>query len=170
MQGPGQDRLGVKGDKVDLQDVVFKMIMDIHMMSGNIRGTGGGEYQRNADNIMYQVAALASTVNYMLRDDVRDRIDKIVTLSRRMYVALKRRNGGSVVSFENQDEVTNITVLTAMMVFQEICDALHRMGYLAEQRKGVVVGEHGLFDVADDEDGDGDDINADAGDEDDGDE
>jgi hypothetical protein len=113
---------------------------------------------------------LASTVNYMLRDDVRDRIDKIVTLSRRMYVALKRRNGGSVVSFENQDEVTNITVLTAMMVFQEICDALHRMGYLAEQRKGVVVGEHGLFDVADDEDGDGDDINADAGDEDDGDE
>lgn len=145
--GGGQDQhVGVKGDKVDLQDVIFRSIGDIHSMAGSVRTTNGGEYQKNADNYFYLVHSLWSTVHYMLSKETKEQALTIIDTARRMYVALKEKNGGSMVSFENQDEVTNITFLASVRIFQIICDDLHKKGYLAEARKGVVIGRTGLFD------------------------
>lgn len=149
--GRSDQHVGVKGDKVDLQDVIFKAIMDIHGMAGTVRTTSGGEYQKNADNFFYQVQALWSTVHYMLSPTTKAQAQEILGTARRMYIALKERNGGSAISYENLDEITNLTYLAGVRIFQVICDDLHKKGYLAEQRKGVVVGKNGLFDAAETE-------------------
>jgi uncharacterized protein YlzI (FlbEa/FlbD family) len=137
------------GEKISLEDCVFKSIMDLGSLSGRIRSNTGSEYQKNVDNYYYQVMNLWAFVSdYMDEETIKQR-EEIIKTAQVKY--RKLTIGKSYISKDKTDEVVNLTFETANKIFELICSTLSYKGILREQSAGAIAGIADTEDIKDEE-------------------
>lgn len=137
------------GEKVSLEDCVFKAIMDLGSMSGRIRTNTGSDYQKNVDNYYYQAMNLWAFVSDYMDEEVTKERDEIVREAQIKY--RKLTIGKSYISKDKTDEVVNLTFETANKIFELICKTLSYKGILREQSAGAIAGIADTEDIKDEE-------------------
>lgn len=137
------------GEKVCLEDCVFKSIMDLGSLAGRIRTNVGSEYQKNVDNYYYQVMNMWAFVSdYMEGQPEKDR-DEAIKTAQTKYKRLT--SGKSYISKDRTDEVVNLTFETANKIFEIMCKTLSTKGILREQSAGAIAGIADTEDIKDEE-------------------
>ncbi len=137
------------GDKVCLEDCVFRSIMELGSLSGRIRTNTGGDYQKNVDNYYYEVMNMWALVSdYMDEEAIASR-SAIILRAQKKYKKLT--TGKSYISKDKLDEVVNLTFETANNIFELICKTLSYKGLLREQSAGAIAGIADTEDIKDEE-------------------
>lgn len=137
------------GEKVSLEDCVFKAIMDLGSLSGRIRTNTGSDYQKNVDNYYYQAMNLWAFVSDYMDDETTKERDEIIKEAQVKY--RKLTIGKSYISKDKTDEVVNLTFETANKIFELICKTLSYKGILREQSAGAIAGIADTEDIKDEE-------------------
>jgi len=137
------------GDKVCLEDCVFRLIMELGSLSGRIRMNTGGDYQKNVDNYYYEVMNMWALVSDYMDDDAIESRTVIIKRAQQKYKKLT--TGKSYISKDKLDEVVNLTFETANNIFELICKTLSYKGLLREQSAGAIAGLTETEDIKDEE-------------------
>lgn len=137
------------GDKVCLEDCVFRAIMELGSLAGRIRTNTGGDYQKNVDNYYYEVMNMWALVSDYMDDAAIEERKRIIKRAQLKYKKLTV--GKSYISKDKLDEVVNLTFETANNIFEIICKTLSYKGLLREQSAGAIAGIVETEDIKDEE-------------------
>lgn len=128
-------------EKVTLEDVVFRYMMDISQTSAKIRTSTDLEYQKNADNFYYQVNALWSIVGDYIDPPTEKKRLEILHKAKARYELLQQeqREKPQLVK-SRRDEIVALTVNSANQTLRLLSVCLSKKGILRERSGSAVAG------------------------------
>jgi len=128
-------------EKITLEDVVFRYMLDLSQTASKIRTSTDLEYQKNADNYYYQVLALWGILgDYIDPATERKRLE-ILHRAKVKYLSLKNSQiGGKTLIKGRKDEVVSITMNAANQTLKIMSICLSKKGILKERSGSAVAG------------------------------
>lgn len=128
-------------EKITLEDVVFRYMMDISQTSGKIRTSTDLEYQKNADNFYYQVNALWSIVGDYIDPVTERKRMEILHKAKVKYEDLqKQQKDKPQLVKSRRDEIVALTVNSANQTLRLLSVCLSKKGILRERSSSAVAG------------------------------
>lgn len=150
MKGGGYGQQ-MQGEKLDLQSVIFSILMRLNDTAATIWQFPDG-YQTNASNYYYQVRSLIALVRPMLRQETIDAGNAVIDESIKKYNDLRDPNKHDALTGDKSDDVTDLVMFCAAQLLQVTCNDLLRQGFIREQARGAIAGVGVLLKEDDDED------------------
>jgi hypothetical protein len=145
---PGQSGgHGGSSDKVTLEDVVFRFMLDLSVSASKIRTSIDIDYQKNVDNYYYQVMTLWSIVADYIDQSYKDQRKTLVKLAKTKYESIKKSSEGedkSVLLKNKRDQVVALTFSVASGTLQLMSECLAKKGILRERTASAIAGEKRL--------------------------
>jgi hypothetical protein len=135
-------------EKITLEDVVFRYMLDLSQSAAKIRTSLDLDYQKNADNYYFQVLTLWSILeDYIDEPAKRDRIMLLLRAEAMYKELVKEGEAKPAMMKARRDQVVSLTFSVASKTLSLMSKCLSKKGILRERSAQSVAGEGQLRDV-----------------------
>jgi len=140
----------MSSEKVTLEDVVFRYMLDLSQSAAKIRTSMDLDYQKNADNYYFQVMTLWSILGDYIDADVKEkRVDLLVRAEKRYEKIMSDKAEKPAILRARKDQVVSLTFSVASKTLAMMSECLSKKGILRERSAQAVAGEQKLEEVQD---------------------
>jgi hypothetical protein len=140
----------MSSEKITLEDVVFRYMLDLSQSAAKIRTSMDLDYQKNADNYYFQVMTLWSILGDYIDEDVKEkRVDLLVRAEKRYNQIIKDKADKPAILKARKDQVVSLTFSVASKTLAMMSECLSKKGILRERSAQAVAGEQQLEEVKD---------------------
>jgi len=135
-------------EKITLEDVIFRYLMDLSSSAAQIRTSMDLDYQKNADNYYFQVLTLWSILSDYLDPDVKKaRILLLIRAEKKYNSLIEEQAKKPAVVMARRDEIVSLTFSVAAKTLSLMSECLSKKGILRERSAQSVAGEGTLEDI-----------------------
>lgn len=138
-------------EKITLEDVVFRYMLDLSQSSAKIRTSLDVDYQKNADNYYFQVMTLWSILEDYIDYPIKQQRIMLLLEAEAMYKEIIEGTDAKAkpaIVKARRDQVVSLTFNVAAKTLSLMSSCLSKKGILRERSAQSVAGEGVLEDVA----------------------
>src|SRR5690606_32109871 len=132
----------MSSEKITLEDVVFRYMLDLSQSAAKIRTSLDLDYQKNADNYYFQVLTLWSILEDYIDEPVKQERIRLLLRAEAMYKEIvSGKDAKPAVMKERRDQVVSLTFSVASKALALMSSCLSKKGILRERSAQSVAGE-----------------------------
>lgn len=135
-------------EKITLEDVIFRYLMDLSVSAAKIRTSMDLDYQKNADNYYFQVITLWSILaDYMDEDVKQARLKLLIRAEKKYKDMMVDLDAKPAVIMARRDQVVSLTFSVSARTLALMSACLSKKGILKERSAQAVAGDGALEDT-----------------------
>lgn len=135
-------------EKITLEDVVFRYMLDLSQSAAKIRTSLDLDYQKNADNYYFQVLTLWSILEDYIDPPVRRERLELLLKAEALYAnIISEQDDKPAIMKARRDQVVSLTFSVASKTLALMSSCLSKKGILRERSAQSVAGDGALQDV-----------------------